>query len=160
MWLEMTSAEPETLVNRKKQGTWKCSASRTGRELPDRVITPHAPPHPQCDGLLSRLTELQEKYEASQKEMGQLQAEQCELLEEQRRMQEEQGQLQDELHRLTIPLPKSGLLQKVTTGREWLPPGQAAFRSFRGVTILGKKEEGGDLPTTSYFLTKLLKPKS
>ncbi|KAF6275857.1 coiled-coil domain containing 136 [Rhinolophus ferrumequinum] len=65
-----------------------------------------------CDGLLSRLTELQEKYEASQKEMEQLQTEQCELLEEQRRMQEEQGQLQDELHRLTIPLPKSGLLQK------------------------------------------------
>ncbi|XP_019501638.1 PREDICTED: coiled-coil domain-containing protein 136 [Hipposideros armiger] len=65
-----------------------------------------------CDGLLSRLTELQEQYEASQKEMGQLQMEQCELLEDQKRMQEEQGQLQDELHRLTVPLPKSGLLPK------------------------------------------------
>ncbi|XP_063498325.1 coiled-coil domain-containing protein 136 isoform X8 [Symphalangus syndactylus] len=66
----------------------------------------------QCDTLLSRLTELQEKYKASQKEMGQLQMEQCELLEDQRRMQEEQGQLQEELHRLTLPLPKSGLLLK------------------------------------------------
>nr|XP_054512260.1 coiled-coil domain-containing protein 136 isoform X20 [Pan troglodytes] len=65
-----------------------------------------------CDTLLSRLTELQEKYKASQKEMGQLQMEQCELLEDQRRMQEEQGQLQEELHRLTLPLPKSGLLLK------------------------------------------------
>lgn len=42
---------------------------------------------------------------------------QCELLEEQRRMQEEQGQLQEELHRLTFPLPKSGLFHKVTTAR-------------------------------------------
>ncbi|XP_030681382.1 coiled-coil domain-containing protein 136 isoform X3 [Nomascus leucogenys] len=66
----------------------------------------------QCDTLLSRLTELQEKYKASQKEIGQLQMEQCELLEDQRRMQEEQGQLQEELHRLTLPLPKSGLLLK------------------------------------------------
>ncbi|XP_030681381.1 coiled-coil domain-containing protein 136 isoform X2 [Nomascus leucogenys] len=65
-----------------------------------------------CDTLLSRLTELQEKYKASQKEIGQLQMEQCELLEDQRRMQEEQGQLQEELHRLTLPLPKSGLLLK------------------------------------------------
>uniref|UniRef100_G3ST41 Coiled-coil domain containing 136 n=1 Tax=Loxodonta africana TaxID=9785 RepID=G3ST41_LOXAF len=65
-----------------------------------------------CDELLSRLTELQEKYKASQKEMGQLQREQCELLEDQRRMQEEQGQLQEELHRLTFPLPKSGLVHK------------------------------------------------
>ncbi|XP_014397314.1 PREDICTED: coiled-coil domain-containing protein 136 isoform X3 [Myotis brandtii] len=65
-----------------------------------------------CDTLLSRLTELQEKYKASQKEMGQLQMEQCELLEDQRRLQEEQGQLQEELHRLTFPIPKSGLLQK------------------------------------------------
>ncbi|KAM9216511.1 coiled-coil domain-containing protein 136 isoform 2-T2 [Dugong dugon] len=65
-----------------------------------------------CDELLSRLTELQEKYKASQKEMGQLQMEQCELLEDQRRMQEEQGQLQEELHRLTFPLPKSGLFHK------------------------------------------------
>ncbi|XP_015424386.1 PREDICTED: coiled-coil domain-containing protein 136 isoform X7 [Myotis davidii] len=65
-----------------------------------------------CDALLSRLTELQEKYKASQKEMGQLQMEQCELLEDQRRLQEEQGQLQEELHRLTFPIPKSGLLQK------------------------------------------------
>ncbi|XP_064431046.1 coiled-coil domain-containing protein 136 isoform X3 [Mirounga angustirostris] len=65
-----------------------------------------------CDTLLSRLTELQEKYKASQKEMGQLQMEQCELLEDQRRMQEEQGQLQEELHRLTFPLPKAGLLPK------------------------------------------------
>ncbi|XP_027984863.2 coiled-coil domain-containing protein 136 isoform X2 [Eptesicus fuscus] len=65
-----------------------------------------------CDALLSRLTELQEKYKASQKEMGQLQMEQCELLEDQRRLQEEQGQLQEDLHRLTFPIPKSGLLQK------------------------------------------------
>uniref|UniRef100_A0A8C4PKE9 Coiled-coil domain containing 136 n=1 Tax=Equus asinus TaxID=9793 RepID=A0A8C4PKE9_EQUAS len=66
----------------------------------------------QCDTVLSRLTELQEKYKASQKEMGQLQMQQCELLENQRRMQEEQGQLQEELHRLTFPLPKSGLFHK------------------------------------------------
>ncbi|XP_020934361.1 coiled-coil domain-containing protein 136 isoform X8 [Sus scrofa] len=65
-----------------------------------------------CDTLLFRLTELQERYKASQKEMGQLQMQQCELLEEQRRMQEEQGQLQEELHRLTFPLPKSGLFHK------------------------------------------------
>ncbi|XP_070369177.1 coiled-coil domain-containing protein 136 isoform X12 [Equus asinus] len=65
-----------------------------------------------CDTVLSRLTELQEKYKASQKEMGQLQMQQCELLENQRRMQEEQGQLQEELHRLTFPLPKSGLFHK------------------------------------------------
>ncbi|XP_045711693.1 coiled-coil domain-containing protein 136 isoform X4 [Phyllostomus hastatus] len=65
-----------------------------------------------CDALLSKLTELQEKYQASQKEMGQLQMEQYELLEDQRRLQEEQGQLQEEMHRLTVPLPKSGLLQK------------------------------------------------
>uniref|UniRef100_A0A2K5CIA1 Coiled-coil domain containing 136 n=2 Tax=Aotus nancymaae TaxID=37293 RepID=A0A2K5CIA1_AOTNA len=65
-----------------------------------------------CETLLSRLTELQEKYKASQTEMGQLQMEQCELLKDQRRMQEEQGQLQEELHRLTLPLPKSGLLLK------------------------------------------------
>nr|XP_025866576.1 coiled-coil domain-containing protein 136 isoform X1 [Vulpes vulpes] len=65
-----------------------------------------------CDTLLSRLTELQEKYKASQKEMAQLQMEQCELLEDQRRMQEEQGQLQEELHRLTFPLPKTGLIPK------------------------------------------------
>uniref|UniRef100_A0A452TKS0 Coiled-coil domain containing 136 n=1 Tax=Ursus maritimus TaxID=29073 RepID=A0A452TKS0_URSMA len=65
-----------------------------------------------CDALLSRLTELQEKYKVSQKEMGQLQMEQCELLEDQRRMQEEQGQLQEELHRLTFPLPKAGRLPK------------------------------------------------
>ncbi|XP_045877438.1 coiled-coil domain-containing protein 136 isoform X3 [Meles meles] len=65
-----------------------------------------------CDALLSRLTELQEEYKASQKEMGQLQMEQCELLEDQRRMQEEQGQLQEELHRLSVPLPKAGLLPK------------------------------------------------
>lgn len=77
---------------------------------------PH-PPCPQCDTLLFRLTELQERYKASQKEMGQLQMQQCELLEEQRRMQEEQGQLQEELHRLTFPLPKSGLFHKVTTAR-------------------------------------------
>ncbi|XP_014950859.2 coiled-coil domain-containing protein 136 isoform X2 [Ovis aries] len=65
-----------------------------------------------CDALLFRLTELQESYKASQKEMAQMQMEQCELLEEQRRMQEEQGQLQEELHRLTFPLPKSGLFHK------------------------------------------------
>lgn len=80
---------------------------------------PH-PPRPQCDALLSRLTELQEKYKASQKEMGQLQMEQCELLEDQRRLQEEQGQLQEDLHRLTFPIPKSGLLQKVKAASEWL----------------------------------------
>ncbi|KAG8524508.1 Coiled-coil domain-containing protein 136, partial [Galemys pyrenaicus] len=66
----------------------------------------------QCDTLLARLTELQDRYKASQKEMGQLQMEQCELLEDQRRMQEEQGQLQEELHRLTFPVPKSGLCLK------------------------------------------------
>ncbi|XP_023558624.1 coiled-coil domain-containing protein 136 isoform X4 [Octodon degus] len=66
----------------------------------------------QCDTLLSRLTELQDKFKASQKEMGQLQMEQCELLEDQRRLQEEQGQLQEELHRLTFPLPKCGLFRK------------------------------------------------
>ncbi|XP_023558626.1 coiled-coil domain-containing protein 136 isoform X6 [Octodon degus] len=65
-----------------------------------------------CDTLLSRLTELQDKFKASQKEMGQLQMEQCELLEDQRRLQEEQGQLQEELHRLTFPLPKCGLFRK------------------------------------------------
>ncbi|XP_008583613.1 PREDICTED: coiled-coil domain-containing protein 136 isoform X1 [Galeopterus variegatus] len=65
-----------------------------------------------CDTLLARLTELQEKYKASQDEMGQLQMEQCELLEDQRHLQEEQGQLQEELHRLTFPLPKSGLFHK------------------------------------------------
>ncbi|KAB1276608.1 Coiled-coil domain-containing protein 136 [Camelus dromedarius] len=65
-----------------------------------------------CDALLFRLTELQERYKASQKEMEQLQMEQCALLEEQRRMQEEQGQLQEELHRLTFPIPKSGLFHK------------------------------------------------
>ncbi|XP_012644614.1 coiled-coil domain-containing protein 136 isoform X2 [Microcebus murinus] len=65
-----------------------------------------------CDTLLSRLTELQEKYQASQKEIGQLQMEQCELLEDQRRLQEEQGQLQEELHKLTFPTPKCGLLHK------------------------------------------------
>lgn len=79
-----------------------------------------APPCPQCDALLFRLTELQEKYKASQKEMGQLQMEQCELLEDQRRLQEEQGQLQEDLHRLTFPIPKSGLLQKVKAASEWL----------------------------------------
>lgn len=72
------------------------------------------PACPQCDTVLGRLTELQEKYKASQKEMGQLQMEQCELLEDQRRMQEEQGRLQEELHRLTIPMPKSGFFDKVT----------------------------------------------
>lgn len=62
---------------------------------------------------------MQEKFKASQKELGQLQMEQCELLEDQKRLQEEQGQLQEELHKLMFPLPKSGLLQKVTaaTGR-------------------------------------------
>ncbi|XP_012576368.1 PREDICTED: coiled-coil domain-containing protein 136 isoform X2 [Condylura cristata] len=66
----------------------------------------------QCDTLLARLTELQDRYKASQKEMGQLQMEQCQLLEDQRRMQEEQGQLQEELHMLTFPVPKSGLSLK------------------------------------------------
>ncbi|MBV95468.1 coiled-coil domain-containing protein, partial [Eschrichtius robustus] len=66
----------------------------------------------ECDALLFRLTELQERYKASQKEMAQLQMEQCELLERQRRMQEEQGQLHEELHRLTFPLPRSGLFHK------------------------------------------------
>lgn len=46
--------------------------------------------------------------------------EQYELLEDQRRLQEEQGLLQEEMHRLTVPLPKSGLLQKVTVASEWL----------------------------------------
>jgi hypothetical protein len=62
---------------------------------------------------------LQEKFKASQKEMGQLQMEQCELLEDQRRLQEEQGQLQEELHRLTFPLPKCGLFRKVPTTSSW-----------------------------------------
>ncbi|XP_006896124.1 PREDICTED: coiled-coil domain-containing protein 136 isoform X1 [Elephantulus edwardii] len=65
-----------------------------------------------CDKLLYRLTELQEKYKDNQEALRQLQMEQCELLEEQRRMQEEQGQLQEELHRLTFPVPKSGLIPK------------------------------------------------
>ncbi|XP_040584553.1 coiled-coil domain-containing protein 136 isoform X4 [Mesocricetus auratus] len=65
-----------------------------------------------CDALLSRLTELQDKFKACQQEMGRLQMEQCELLEDQRRLQEEQGQLQEELHRLTFPQPRCGLLQK------------------------------------------------
>ncbi|XP_031237217.1 coiled-coil domain-containing protein 136 isoform X1 [Mastomys coucha] len=65
-----------------------------------------------CDALLARLTELQDKFRASQQEIGHLQMEQCELLEDQRRLQEEQGQLQEELHRLTYPQPKCGLLQK------------------------------------------------
>ncbi|KAM5255129.1 coiled-coil domain-containing protein 136 isoform 11-T11 [Ctenodactylus gundi] len=65
-----------------------------------------------CDALLSRLTELQDKFKDSQKEMGQLQMEQCELLEDQSRLQEEQGQLQEELHRLMFPLPKCGLIPK------------------------------------------------
>ncbi|CAH6778378.1 Ccdc136 [Phodopus roborovskii] len=65
-----------------------------------------------CDALLSRLTELQDKFKSCQQEMGRLQMEQCELLEDQRRLQEEQGQLQEELHRLTFPQPKCGLLQK------------------------------------------------
>ncbi|XP_053409510.1 coiled-coil domain-containing protein 136 isoform X2 [Nycticebus coucang] len=65
-----------------------------------------------CDALLSRLTELQENYKASQKEIGQLQMEQYDLLEDQRRLQEEQGQLQEELHRLMSPQPKCGLVHK------------------------------------------------
>ncbi|KAL6045921.1 hypothetical protein STEG23_018419 [Scotinomys teguina] len=65
-----------------------------------------------CDALLSRLTELQDKFKACQQEIGHLQREQCEILEDQRRLQEEQGQLQEELHRLTFPQPKCGLLQK------------------------------------------------
>ncbi|XP_053754280.1 coiled-coil domain-containing protein 136 isoform X2 [Panthera pardus] len=65
-----------------------------------------------CDTVLSRLTELQEQYKASQKELGQLQMEQCELLEDQRRMQEEQGRLQEELHRLPLPFPRAGLFRK------------------------------------------------
>ncbi|GAB1290628.1 Coiled-coil domain-containing protein 136 [Apodemus speciosus] len=65
-----------------------------------------------CEALLARLTELQDKFKASQQEIGHLQMEQCELLEDQRRLQEEQGQLQEELHRLTFPQPKCGVLQK------------------------------------------------
>ncbi|MEJ1280834.1 coiled-coil domain containing 136 [Cricetulus griseus] len=65
-----------------------------------------------CDALMSRLTELHDKFKGCQQEMGHLQMEQCELLEDQRRLQEEQGQLQEELHRLTFPQPKCGLLQK------------------------------------------------
>ncbi|XP_063097145.1 coiled-coil domain-containing protein 136 isoform X12 [Cavia porcellus] len=65
-----------------------------------------------CDTLLSRLTDLQDKFKASQKEIGQLQMEQCELLEDLRRLQEEQGQLQEELHQLTFPQPKSGIFHK------------------------------------------------
>ncbi|XP_048642039.1 coiled-coil domain-containing protein 136 isoform X1 [Marmota marmota marmota] len=65
-----------------------------------------------CGALVSKLTELQDKFKVSQKEMGQLQMEQCELLEDQRRLQEEQGQLQEELHRLIYPTPKCGLFNK------------------------------------------------
>ncbi|XP_023079242.1 coiled-coil domain-containing protein 136 isoform X3 [Piliocolobus tephrosceles] len=90
---------------RRLQRELKCAQNEVLRFQTSHSVT-------QCDTLLSRLTELQEKYKASQKEMGQLQMEQCELLEDQRRMQEEQGQLQEELHRLTLPLPKSGLLLK------------------------------------------------
>lgn len=94
---------------------WPHSAEKhQGAQIPESPPL-HAPPPPQCDALLFRLTELQERYKASQKEMEQLQMEQCALLEEQRRMQEEQGQLQEELHRLTFPIPKSGLFHKVTT---------------------------------------------
>lgn len=97
-----------------------CQPDRGCGAAPHRVTAPPPPPRPQCDALLSRLTELQEKYKVSQKEMGQLQMEQCELLEDQRRMQEEQGQLQEELHRLTFPLPRAGRLPKVTPARERL----------------------------------------
>ena len=58
---------------------------------------------------------MQERYKASQKEVARLQMEQCELLERQRRVQEAQGQLHEELHRLTFPLPRSGLFHKVIT---------------------------------------------
>ena len=60
---------------------------------------------------------MQDKFKASQEEIGHLQMEQCELLEDQRRQQEEQGQLQEELHRLTFPQPKCGILQKVLIAR-------------------------------------------
>lgn len=60
---------------------------------------------------------MQDKFKASQEEIGHLQMEQCELLEDQRRLQEEQGQLQEELHRLTFPQPKCGILQKVLIAR-------------------------------------------
>uniref|UniRef100_A0A8I4A2F1 Coiled-coil domain containing 136 n=1 Tax=Callithrix jacchus TaxID=9483 RepID=A0A8I4A2F1_CALJA len=90
---------------RRLQRELKCAQNEVLRFQTSHSVT-------QCDTLLSRLTELQEKYKASQKEIGQLQMEQCELLEDQRRLQEEQGQLQEELHRLTLPLPKSGLLLK------------------------------------------------
>uniref|UniRef100_A0A7N4PIR3 Coiled-coil domain containing 136 n=1 Tax=Sarcophilus harrisii TaxID=9305 RepID=A0A7N4PIR3_SARHA len=65
-----------------------------------------------CEDLVSKLKDLQELYNVSQKELAQLQFEQAELLENQRRLQEEQGQLQEELHRLSFPVPKPNLLQK------------------------------------------------
>ncbi|XP_057588991.1 coiled-coil domain-containing protein 136 isoform X4 [Hippopotamus amphibius kiboko] len=90
---------------RRLQRELKCAQNEVLRFQTSHSVT-------QCDALLFRLTELQEKYKASQEEMVQLQMEQCELLEEQRRMQEEQGQLQEELHRLMFPLPRSGLCHK------------------------------------------------
>lgn len=114
VWLGVIRAGRATLVN-----GWRREAA--GAESCPQSNQPSTPTRPQCDTLLCRLTALQEKYKASQKEMGQLQREQCELLEDQRRLQEEQGQLQEELHRLTFPLPKSGLLQKVKTASQRLP---------------------------------------
>lgn len=75
--------------------------------------------------------------------MGQLQMEQCELLEDQRRLQEEQGELQEELHRLTIPIPKCGILQKVKAASEWLLTIEKWLSSFPGVPTLGTKKRVG-----------------
>ncbi|XP_054938331.1 coiled-coil domain-containing protein 136-like isoform X2 [Physeter macrocephalus] len=96
------------------KSTCMISSSRTSCSA-SRSCSSSRPPIPSRrtgESVLIRLTELQERYKASQKEMAQLQMEQCELLERQRRMQEEQGQLHEELHRLTFPLPRSGLLHK------------------------------------------------
>nr|XP_031311186.1 coiled-coil domain-containing protein 136 isoform X8 [Camelus dromedarius] len=102
LWHHRRTSEEE---QRRLQRELKCAQNEMLRFQTSHNVT-------QCDALLFRLTELQERYKASQKEMEQLQMEQCALLEEQRRMQEEQGQLQEELHRLTFPIPKSGLFHK------------------------------------------------
>ncbi|XP_059964952.1 coiled-coil domain-containing protein 136 isoform X8 [Mesoplodon densirostris] len=90
---------------RRLQRELKCAQNEVLRFQTSHSVT-------QCDALLFRLTELQERYKASQQEMAQLQMEQRELLERQRRIQEAQGQLHEELHRLTFPLPRSGLFHK------------------------------------------------
>ncbi|XP_059964947.1 coiled-coil domain-containing protein 136 isoform X4 [Mesoplodon densirostris] len=115
-WLYQTSKDAleqqKHVYDQLKQDFWLCQ-----QEL-QQLKTTQATPEDKgmcadkCDALLFRLTELQERYKASQQEMAQLQMEQRELLERQRRIQEAQGQLHEELHRLTFPLPRSGLFHK------------------------------------------------